>query len=108
MVRCWAHCWKWQYYTAEAGLRDACADARKLTKNEGRRLGLCFAVPYLPARDKDHIEQQLKLWLKDLQNTIKYSSIAWAFPEEARYHKSNDGKFYPGVVLLVKEVFRLV
>jgi len=93
---------------AEAGLKDACADARKLTKDEGRRLGLCFAVPYLPDRDKGHIESQLMLWLKDLQNSTEYSCVAWSFPEKARQHASSNGKFHPGVVLLVNEVYRQV
>ncbi len=89
---------------AEAGLDDACIDARKLKKEKTRRLGLCFAVPYLPIRDKDFIEEQLKLWLRDLQE-IDYSCIAWAFPEKSRYSLYR-GEYYPGVVLMVKEVFR--
>ena len=91
----------------EAGLRKACGDARKLKRREGRRLGLCFAVPYFPDRDRDHIEGHLKPWLEGLKG-IEYSCIAWSFPEETRYLKSVNGYFYPGVVLVVREVFRQV
>jgi len=89
---------------AEAGLKDACADARKLTKDEGRRLGLCFAVPYLPEKNKTHVEKLLKVWLRELEN-LDYSCVAWTFPKKSRYH-THDGELYPGVVLLAREVFR--
>lgn len=92
---------------AKKGLKKACEDARNLTKDEGRRLGLCFVVPYLPKRDKDHVDQQIKAWLNDLRN-IECCSIAWCFPEMARNLTSTTGEFYPGVVLLVKEVHRQV
>lgn len=69
---------------ARKGLESACRDARKLTKEEGRRIGLCFAVPYLPARDEQHIEKQLMPWLKDSHDKIECSCVAWIFPEKAR------------------------
>ena len=87
------------------GLRAACDDARKLTKQEGRRLGICFAVPYLPQRDKNHIDQQLTEWLKKI-NKLDYSSIAWFFPEKIRHLASERGQFHPGIAVLIKEVYR--
>lgn len=90
------------------GLNDACKDARKLTKEEGRRLGICFAVPHLPPRDNDIIEERLEIWLKSVRS-LDYTSIAWTFPEKARREiETENGYFYPGVVILIKEIFRQV
>ncbi|MGA2110150.1 MAG: hypothetical protein ABSH25_21180 [Syntrophorhabdales bacterium] len=86
---------------AEARLKDACADARTLARAEGRRLGLCFAVPYLPERHKDQIEKLLTAWLREIQN-LNYNCIAWTFPRLSRYH-THEGQLYPGLVLLAKE-----
>jgi hypothetical protein len=89
----------------KSGLDSACADARKLNKDEGRRLGVCFVVPYLPSSDKRYIDQCIYRWLNKIE-TIGYSSIAWVFPKKTRMLKGDDACFYPGVVLLIKEVFK--
>jgi len=86
-------------------LREACNDAKKLPKEEGRRLGLCFAVPFLPDRDEELIESQLEEWLKKLCQCVEYDAISWLFPEIIRYKiKTMDGYFYPGVVMIIKEI----
>lgn len=89
---------------AEKKLKDACKEARQLSKDEGRRLGLCFAVPYLPIKDKMHLDTLLNKWIEELKS-LEYSSIAWIFPGKSRYH-THEGELYPGVVLLIREVFR--
>ena len=89
----------------KSGLNSACDDARKLKKDEGRRLGLCFVIPYLPPSEEPYIDEMLHEWLRKIE-TLDYSSIAWVFPKKVRKIKGDDGYFYPGVVLLVKEVFR--
>jgi hypothetical protein len=93
------------HITVKEALRRACADARSLTKNEGRRFGVCFAVPHLPPRDEDHIDTQLKIWLQQLSE-IDYCSIAWVFPAKSRKLQNWRGYYYPGVAVLFKEVFR--
>jgi hypothetical protein len=85
--------------------KDACDNARELDRFEGRRLGLGFIVPHLPLSD----ERYLNECLSDFKNEvlkIKCHAIAWAFPSKTRYLKGDDNRFYPGIVLLVKEVFR--
>lgn len=95
------------FSNAKSGINDACDDARKLDKGEGRRLGLCFAVPYLPPRDAKYIEHQLNDWLKAILN-IDRSSIAWIFPKSARRSiTTENGYFYPGIALIIREVFRM-
>lgn len=88
-------------------LSTACSDARDLGKNEGRRLGICFAIPYLPPRDKHIVDQQVLKWLKELIS-LKYSAIAWAFHEKTRSLTNENGYVYPGVAVLVQEVFRQI
>lgn len=89
------------------GLDSACADARKLNKEEGRRLGVCFAVPYLPPSDKGYFNQCIYRWLEQIEN-LDYSSVAWVFPKKIRTIKGYDDRFYPGVALLIKEVFKQI
>ncbi len=88
-------------------LTTACSDARCLGKNQGRRLGICFAIPYLPPSDKDIVDHQLLNWSKGLIG-VDYTSIAWAFPKKARSMALDDGYVYPGAVVLIREVFRHV
>lgn len=91
------------------GLTEACQDARKLPKEEGRRLGICFAVPYLPPRDNEFIEEQLEHWLNSICNSVNYDSIAWLFPREIRWNmKTANGIYYPGIVVIIKEIHRQV
>ena len=91
------------------GLTEACKDARKLPKEEGRRLGICFAVPYLPPRDNKVIEKQLKNWLNSICNSIDYDAISWLFPPKIRGDmKTVNGFYYPGTVLIIKEIHRQV
>ena len=90
-------------------LKEACKDARKLNKDEGRRLGICFAVPYLPPRDNDFIEKQLESWIKTIYESVEYDSIAWFFSEKIRRTKRNDnGYFYPGIAVIIKEIHKQV
>ncbi|MCI5145763.1 MAG: hypothetical protein D3923_09575 [Candidatus Electrothrix sp. AR3] len=93
---------------ARKGLIDACKDARKLEKTEGRRLGICFAVPYLPKRDSEILEEQLENWLKYIRG-LECSSIAWTFPQKTRRKiVTEEGYYFPGVVAIIKEIFRQV
>jgi hypothetical protein len=92
---------------AKTSLQEACNDARKLDKGEGRRLGICFAVPYLPPRDEKSIDEQLEKWLYSIYYELEYDSIAWLFPKAIRTKmKTVEGYFYPGVVLIIKEIYR--
>ena len=89
----------------KAGLDAACAAARQLDRDEGRRLGISFAVPRVPKSDEEKLELPLTKWLKGLSN-IDYSSIVWIFPEKDRRLMSEKQYLYPGVVLMAREVFR--
>lgn len=87
-------------------LKIACDDARKLDKQEGQRLGICFAVPYLPQKEKKYMEEQIKSWCKKLEE-IDCDAYAWVFPKKVRYlTASSKGYFHPGVAVVIREVYR--
>jgi hypothetical protein len=91
---------------AKQSLEAACKDARKLPKEEGTRLGICFAVPYLPSQDSSFIDVQLTHWLEEISK-IDYDAIAWRYPIQALNNmKSSINYYHPGVTLLIKEVYR--
>jgi hypothetical protein len=83
----------------------ACREARNLDKDEGRRLGICFAIPYLPPSDSDKqiVEQQVAKWLKAM-TAVNYSLIAWSFPEKTRLLSGYKEYIYPGTVVLIREI----
>ena len=85
-------------------LSIACKDAGNLDKNEGRRLGICFVIPYLPPSGTRQIivDQQITRWLEAIM-TLDYSLISWVFPKNTR-SPVDDSYIYPGVVMLIKEI----
>ena len=88
----------------------ACDDARNLFPKEGRRLGVCFVTPRFSSSQIEHMDDCLKDYLNGLlQNRKKldFDAIAWFFPEEARGMKwPANQKTYPGVIVLIREIFR--
>jgi hypothetical protein len=90
------------------GLNFACNDARELDKQEGRRLGLCFAVPYLPPRDENFINQLITGWVDVMIKNIDCDAYSFIFPKQVRLLTNDNGYFFPGVALFIKEVFRQV
>ena len=88
-------------------LGKACDDAKKIPKDEGRRLGMCFVVPRLPKaeiKNKDKPITDFQENIKNNKEKIGYSSIAMIFPEKTRKQDKEEKHHYPGVALLIKEV----
>jgi hypothetical protein len=72
------------------------------TKSYGaKRLGLVFAIPYLPVREKKDIDERIDSWLR-LVKLIEGVSVSWIFPKEARDRFRHKGYLYPGVALLIR------
>ena len=83
----------------------ACDDARNLSSGEGRRLGLCFVAPRFP-HSQIPFDDCLEEYLENLQR-LNFHAIAWYFPNKARHMKwKTNQRIYPGVVLLIREIFR--
>ena len=92
----------------KSGLKEAYHEAkRKIPKDAGRRLGMCFVVPRLPKaeiKNKDKPITDFQENIKNNKEKIGYSSIAMIFPEKTRKQDKEEKHHYPGVALLIKEV----
>jgi hypothetical protein len=85
-------------------LGKACDDAKRIPKDEGRRLGMCFAVPRLIRTDIENKNKEIIKFQEAIEKEIRYSSIAMVFPKNTK-KKDKDWKYhYPGIILLIKEV----
>jgi len=91
-------------------------DARQITRRNVRRLGLLFITPKLPRTSnqrglsaKTTLQQYLGEWegmIRSLYNKGKCSAYAWLFYERSLSKRSTriSHNYYPGIVLLVREV----
>ena len=86
----------------EKTLSRACRDIRKTHPKGQRRLGFVFVVPSIKKQYRKELDERLKGWLHKVQS-VDCDAMAWVFPDFARRTQS-DGKYYPGVVLLAKEI----
>jgi len=87
----------------------ACNDAQFLFPEEGRRLGVCFVTPRFSKSQIEEMEKSLGNFLECLKEKIDRDcdAIAWYFPKKAGKMKWKDNDCtYPGIVILVKDVFR--
>ena len=87
------------------GLKKACKDVKKIPKDEGRRLGMCFVVPRLTKAEIENKDKPIIEFQEIIEKGINYSSIAMVFPQRKKTQKLNSEKYhYPGIVLLIKKV----
>jgi len=97
-------------YKMKEQFDSACDDARNLFPEEGRRLGICFVTPRFSRSQIEHIDDCLKDYLDCfLQNREKldFDAIAWFFPKEGgKMEWPANSKTYPGVIVLIREIFR--
>jgi hypothetical protein len=85
----------------------ACDDARNLSRQEGRRLGICFVTPRFPRSQIPYMDNCWIDYLDCLQQKLNFDAIAWYFPKEARNMEWPENKrTYPGIIVLIREVFR--
>lgn len=83
----------------------ACADAKELSSEEGRRLGILFVTPRFP-RSQIPFDDCLSEYLQNIQK-LNFDAIAWYFPDKARNMKWKvNQRIYPGVILLIREISR--
>ena len=86
-------------------IHDALRGTCDATEFQGRRAGLVFAVPYLPEREEDSVDERLAKWTEDLRNR-KDCEVAWIFPDKAREKFIFDGYLYPGIAVLIRPLRR--
>ena len=97
--------WRGDISDVRAAFDMACEDARKLLPNEGRRLAICFITPSFPAAESRYADACLDDWIVKMQS-LDWDAIAWCFPEKAWRLRWKNGRVYPGVVILIREVFK--
>ena len=84
---------------------SACEDTKKLSKNEGPRLGICFVTPRFGRSRIKGMDKSLKDFLNRIQNELEFDAIAWCFPKEARKMEwEPNNKTYPGIIILIRKV----
>jgi len=66
-----------------------------------RRLGVVFAVPYIPAKHADQSHRLVREFLGDLRKKARYCVMCSVFPPAARALLAKHA-FHPGVVLLAR------
>ncbi len=75
-------------------------DAASLRENGGCRVGLVFAVPSLPAGDRDRLESVVGGFLDETKDLGV--SMVWWFDTKHPPHDDGEGRLYPGVVMLLE------
>jgi len=82
-------------------LDEACAEVRKVRAGGAKRFGAVFAAPYLPKRQRPHVDARLHEWIGYL-NSVPCSASAWLFPPEMRQLIASDRYLYPGVAVFLR------
>src|SRR5216117_2327566 len=83
-------------------LAAACNDVRRLKGYGERRLGMVFAVPSLPWAQREKTHSLVAKWLEKIR-IVPTDGLAWTFPRSTRRLAAENGRIYPGVVLLMRE-----
>lgn len=88
------------------GLEDAKRCARKLHKVEGRRLAICFAIPYVPRDEKKNINNLMRDFVEALDQSDATSYAYYLLTNNFDSCDGEDGYYYPGNAILIKEIKR--
>ena len=88
-------------------LAKAKGDARRLKTRMGRRFGVCFISPRIPAKESDNLGARLDQLLNLLEDKQQHDAIAWFFGDDhSALEDKRTGLLYPGTILLLKEVIK--
>lgn len=108
---------------ANRAMRKAWEDSGDLSHWEAdRRLAVTFIVPSIPMSEVliseageervclKKVEQAIKYWLTDQSSFIgtsgKSTDCAFVFPQLGNPYYTENGRYYPGVVLVIEERYR--
>ena len=93
-----------------ATIKKSMEEARKAAEetrqgqNAGTALAVVFASVYAPKRSIDKIDQLIKEFCETIKSSSDYHALAWCFPKETRTLQHHKGRYYPGIVMLVKNI----
>ncbi len=105
----WISAGKSIHISLKKKLNDSLLLAKKssiqLKSDEGRRLAICFAVPYFPKKDKNDLKNLINNFIEELSQT-NAQAFAYYFVVDNFGDCFFDNYYYPGNVILLKEIKR--
>ena len=88
-------------------MKEATKDAKKAKGGYHyvTALAVVFAsVSAAPTTPTDEIDQQIIDFCEGIKSSRDYHALAWCFPKETRTLQNKKGYYYPGIVMLVKNI----
>ena len=88
-------------------MKEATKDAKKAKGGYHyvTALAVVFAsVSAAPTTPTDEIDQQIIDFCEGIKSSRDYHALAWCFPKETRELQNKKGYYYPGIVMLVKNI----
>ena len=71
---------------------------------ETAALAVVFASAYAPESSIDEIDKLIKKFCETIKSSADYHALAWCFPKETRKLDNENGYYYPGIAMLVKNI----
>lgn len=90
----------------EGALKNAKQSTMELQKQEGRRLAICFAVPYFPKTDKNKLKTLIMKFIGALNQSSASSYAYYFITKDFDNCEGDDGRLYPGNAIIIKEIKR--
>lgn len=87
-------------------LKNAKQSTIELQKQEGRRLAICFAVPYFSKTDRNKLKGLIKKFIEALTQTSAASYAYYFINKNFEDCEGDDGRLYPGNAIIIKEIKR--
>ena len=88
------------------GLKNAKQSTIELQKQEGRRLAICFAVPYFPKADQNKLKNLIMKFIEALSRSNATSYAYYFITKNFEDCEGDDGRLYPGNAIIIKEIKR--
>ena len=79
----------------------------ELQKQEGRRLAICFAVPYLPKADQNKLKSLIMKFIEALSRSSATAYAYYFIADNFENCEGDDGRLYPGNAVIIKEIKRV-
>ena len=87
------------------GKARSAASAAKALQPGVTALAVVFAsVSAAPKTPTDKIDQQIIKFCEGIKSSADYHAFAWCFPKETRKLQGKEGYYYPGIVMLVRNI----
>lgn len=88
-------------------LRSARESASRLASHGQHRTALVFVAPRFAGAYHSESEAMINRWIAKATAIPKWEK-AWVFPKSSRFIQSDNGRYYPGVMIFARSVPRAV